>query len=104
MAVRPTSTASALCRLVSAAIVACAAAPSAHAACWPGYSYTGVQSSYRGFGVSASLTLKARSRVTAGHVAAWVGVGGAGLGPAGSDEWVQAGIARDAGGIDTLYY
>jgi hypothetical protein len=72
--------------------------------CWAGYSYDGVQSPSRGYGVSANLTLNARSSVAAGHVAAWIGVGGAGLGPGGSDEWVQAGIARDAGGADVLYY
>lgn len=84
-----------------------AATPSTrHAAktCWSGYSYNGVQSPSRGFGVSANLTMNARSTVGAGHVAAWVGVGGAGMGPGGSDEWVQAGVAHDAGGVDQLYY
>lgn len=42
--------------------------------------------------------------VGVGHVAAWVGVGGAGLGPGGTDEWLQAGVAHDAGGFDVLYY
>src|SRR5438270_12065851 len=71
-----------------------AAAPTTrHAAktCWSGYSYNGVQSPTRGYGVSANLTMNARSAVGAGHVAAWVGVGGAGMGQGGSDEWVQAG-------------
>jgi hypothetical protein len=84
-----------------------AAAPkTAHAArgCWSGYSYNGVQSPGRAYGVSATLALGARSVVSNGHVAAWIGVGGAGLGPGGSDEWVQAGIAHDAGGLDVLYY
>jgi hypothetical protein len=76
-----------------------------HAAksCWSGYSYNGVQSPARGYGVSAELTLAGRSSVGNGHVAAWIGVGGAGLGPGGSDEWVQAGIAEDAGGADMMY-
>jgi hypothetical protein len=84
-----------------------AAAPTtAHRAhsCWSGYSYDGVQSPGRAYGVSATLALAARSVVSNGHVAAWIGVGGAGLGPGGSDEWVQAGIAHDAGGLDVLYY
>ncbi len=84
-----------------------AAAPRSHAAaktCWSGYSYDGVQSPDRAYGVSATLTLGARSVVSNGHVAAWIGVGGAGLGPGGSDEWLQAGIAHDAGGLDVLYY
>src|SRR4051794_6444449 len=72
--------------------------------CWAGYSYDGVQSPTHGYGVSANLTLNARSAVTTGHVAAWIGVGGAGLGPGGSDEWLQAGIAHDSGGLDVLYY
>ena len=72
--------------------------------CWAGYSYNGVQSTGRAYGVSATLTLGAHSVVSNGHVAAWIGVGGAGLGPGGSDEWIQAGIAHDAGGLDVLYY
>jgi hypothetical protein len=36
-------------------------------------------------------------------VAAWVGVGGAGKGPRGSDEWLQAGVAAVKGGNE-LYY
>jgi hypothetical protein len=43
-------------------------------------------------------------RVSAGHVAAWVGVGGHGLGPGGSDEWIQAGIADVDGGDRAAYY
>ncbi len=84
-----------------------AAAPKSHGSaktCWSGYSYDGVQSPTRGYGVSASLTMNARSNVGTGHVAAWVGVGGAGMGPGGTDEWVQAGVAHDAGGADELYY
>lgn len=72
--------------------------------CWSGYSYNGVQSPTRAYGISASLTLSSRSIVQVGHVAAWVGVGGAGMGPGGTDEWLQAGIAHDAGGQDVLYY
>ena len=72
--------------------------------CWSGYSYNGVQSPTRAYGVSANLTLSSRSVVGTGHAAAWVGVGGAGMGPGGSDEWIQAGIAHDAGGQDVLYY
>jgi hypothetical protein len=72
--------------------------------CWSGYSYDGVQSVGDAYGVGATLTLEQPSRVAAGDVAAWIGVGGEGLGPGGSDEWVQAGIERDAAGPDTLYY
>jgi hypothetical protein len=72
--------------------------------CWSGYSYAGVQSPAAAYGVSATITMLSAPTVTSGHVAGWVGVGGAGLGPGGSDEWVQVGIARDAGAGDTLYY
>jgi hypothetical protein len=93
----------ALCTAV-APVAAGAAHNGATKSCWSGYSYNGVRSPTRAYGVSAHLTLSSRSVVDLGHVAAWVGVGGAGLGPGGSDEWVQAGIAHDAGGRDVLYY
>lgn len=32
-------------------------------------------------------------KVDGGHVAAWVGVGGPGMGPDGTDEWLQVGLA-----------
>jgi hypothetical protein len=72
--------------------------------CWSGYSYDGVQSPTRAYGVGATITLQRPSQVTDGHVAAWIGVGGAGMGPGGSDEWIQAGIAHEADGTDALYY
>jgi hypothetical protein len=72
--------------------------------CWSGYSYDGAQSPVVAGGVSASIRISGRTAVEAGHVAAWVGVGGPGLGPGGSSEWLQAGIAYDAGGAPALYY
>jgi hypothetical protein len=72
--------------------------------CWSGYSYDGVQSPATAYGVAATLTLSSRSIVSKGHAAAWIGVGGAGMGPGGTDDWVQAGITHDAGGQDVLYY
>ena len=38
------------------------------------------------------------------HVAAWVGVGGPGLGPGGTDEWLQVGLASFDGPAGRLYY
>ena len=73
-------------------------------ACAPGYSYAGVESPTGAYGVSARLKALTAPVVATGHVAAWVGVGGPGLGPGGSDEWLQAGIARDAGGDPVVYY
>jgi hypothetical protein len=91
--------------LVAAVQFAPAPASAAHVtSCWAGYSYDGVQSPTHGFGVAAGLTMSRHSAVTVGHVAAWIGVGGAGMGPGGSNEWVQTGIAHDQGGGDVLYY
>ena len=101
--------------LVFAALAACAAAALARPAapatashrttsCWSGYSYDGVQGSSRTYGVGTTLTLQRPSDVTVGHVAAWIGVGGPGMGPGGSDEWVQAGIVHEEDGTDALYY
>jgi hypothetical protein len=42
--------------------------------------------------------------VKGGHVAGWVGVGGPGLGPNGTDEWVQVGYAGFDTGEDQIYY
>lgn len=66
----------------------CAGAPGSG-----GYTYAGHQSSFRGHGVRATITLTREASVAAGHVAAWVGVGGPGQGANGEDAWIQAGIA-----------
>lgn len=89
------------------ALVALAPPADAHGAgrtCWSEYSYDGVQSPSNAYGVATTLSMRAPSVVRSGHVAAWVGVGGAGAGPRGTDEWVQAGIAQDAGDVAVLYY
>jgi hypothetical protein len=59
------------------------------------YSYAGLQGVRRSHGVRATLTPLAAPHVLAGHVAAWVGVGWAGGGPNGQDEWIQAGMAAE---------
>jgi hypothetical protein len=58
-----------------------------------GYSYSGVASSHHAFGVSATVTPLGSFQVLAGHVAGWVGVGGPGEGPNGTDEWLQVGFS-----------
>ena len=40
----------------------------------------------------ATVTMTTGPRVAGGHVAAWVGVGGVGLGPNGTDQWLQVGF------------
>jgi hypothetical protein len=69
------------------------------------YSYAGIQGLRRSAGVRATLTPLSAPNVLAGHVAAWVGLGWAGGGTAGQDEWIQVGIASEAGdGTARLYY
>jgi hypothetical protein len=68
------------------------------------YSYAGVSSIKARYGVAASISVTQRPTVRTGHVAAWVGVGGAGLGPGSTDEWLQAGISAMPGEDPSLYY
>jgi hypothetical protein len=69
-----------------------------------GYSYAGFQSARRGHGVRATLAALSSPRVTNGHVAAWIGVGGVGLGPNGSNQWLQVGLNAFHGTGTNLYY
>lgn len=62
-----------------------------------GYSYAGLGTSGPSFGISATVTSVADFDVLHGHVAGWVGVGGPGEGPGGSDEWLQVGLSRFPG-------
>jgi hypothetical protein len=70
-----------------------------------GYSYAGLASSAPASGIGATVTPVGPFRVVAGHVAAWVGVGGPGEGPKGADEWLQVGLSGfpSAGGVDVYY-
>ena len=69
------------------------------------YSYAGLQGVQKSHGVRATLTPLTAPRVIAGHVAAWVGVGWAGAGPGGQDEWIQVGMASEQGyAAPRLYY
>jgi hypothetical protein len=73
-------------------------------ACTRGYSYAGLYASRPSFGVAASLSMLELPTVSTGHVAAWVGVGGPGLGPNGADEWLQVGLASFDSSGGRLYY
>jgi hypothetical protein len=69
------------------------------------YSYAGLQGIRKSHGVRATLTPLSAPHVVAGHVAAWVGVGWAGGGPGGQDEWIQVGMAAEQGyTAPRLYY
>lgn len=70
-----------------------------------GYSYAGFASAGRAHGIRANVTAVVEPSVANGHVAAWVGVGGAGQGANGSDAWLQVGVSAIAGVDDSaLYY
>jgi hypothetical protein len=93
--------------LVLAAVVASSSAPAAPAqsrACAGGYTYAGRLSATRAHGVRATLTALSKPEVAAGHVAAWVGVGGAGQGVNGTDAWIQIGLSAFPGSESRLYY
>jgi len=82
--------------LVSAAVVTLALGGAARAlACGnnSGYSYAGIGAPARGYGISALISPLDAFDVINGHVAGWVGVGGPGQGPNGSNEWIQVGYA-----------
>jgi len=65
----------------------------ASAICGQGtYAYAGLGGREAASGVSATIVPTAAPIVRAGHVDGWVGVGGPGMGPNGSDEWIQVGL------------
>lgn len=76
----------------------------AQVACADGYTYAGRLSATRAHGVRATLSALAQPEVAAGHVAAWVGVGGVGEGPHGTNAWVQIGLSAFPGSGSLLYY
>jgi hypothetical protein len=52
----------------------------------------------------ATVAVAAGPQIEHGHVAAWVGVGGVGLGPRGTNEWLQVGVAATDTATTQLYY
>jgi hypothetical protein len=70
-----------------------------------GYAYAGLGSASRAYGVATYLQTAATPEVLSGHVAGWVGVGGPGSGPNGTDEWIQVGFSAFPGSSSSsLYY
>lgn len=94
--------------LVTAALAAAALAGAAGAfACGntSGYSYAGLGSASHAYGISAIVTPLDAFDVFSGHVAGWVGVGGPGEGPNGTNEWLQIGYSGFPGVIGSdIYY
>ena len=72
--------------------------------CPAGYAYAGLYTTKPVAGVAATLTMLAKPSIAAGHVAGWVGVGGSGMGPGGTDEWLQGGFASFDQPDGRLYY
>jgi hypothetical protein len=70
-----------------------------------GYSYAGVGAATPGYGISATITPLNAFDIVNGHVAGWVGVGGPGQGPNGTNEWLQVGYSgfADITGSDIYY-
>jgi hypothetical protein len=94
--------------LVTAAVAAVALGGAARAlACGnsTGYSYAGLGAPSNAYGISALITPLDAFDVYNGHVAGWVGVGGPGQGPNGTNEWLQIGFSGfpDITGSDIYY-
>jgi hypothetical protein len=70
-----------------------------------GYSYAGLGATTPAFGIGATVTPLGGFDVVNGHVAGWVGVGGPGQGPSGTNEWLQIGFSGFPGitGSDIYY-
>ena len=93
--------------LAATLAAACITVAPAHSgvSCGPsGYAYAGIQPGQSGYGVSVRLASLAAPVVQSGHVAGWVGVGGPGQGPGGSNEWIQVGLNSLPGTTNKLYY
>ena len=69
-----------------------------------GYSYAGIGAPTFGSGISAVITPLGLFDIANGHVAGWVGVGGPGEGPNGTDEWLQIGLSGFPGLYTDVYY
>jgi hypothetical protein len=78
----------------------------ASAACGSsGYAYAGLGASRPAFGIATWLQTVSSPQVLSGHVAGWVGVGGPGAGPNGTNEWIQVGLSAFPGSsFSSLYY
>jgi hypothetical protein len=77
---------------------------SSSTSCKKNYAYAGAQDATQRSGIRANLSMASPPKVAVGHVAGWVGVGGPGLGPNGTDEWLQAGYASLEAGPTQIYY
>ena len=79
--------------IVTAAMVALVGAHSAAACGKRSYAYAGVSGTHAAAGIGAAVSTLSLPRVAEGHVAAFVGVGGPGLGPADPTSGSRSGSA-----------
>jgi hypothetical protein len=93
-----------LATAAAAVLAACGSVASASACGQDGYSYAGVGAPTYGAGISAVITPLSLFSIPNGHVAGWVGVGGPGEGPNGTDEWLQIGLSGFPGLETDVYY
>jgi hypothetical protein len=90
---------------VALVLAVLAGAPAALACGAGGYSYAGLSAQSHAFGIGATVTPVGAFEVKSGHVAGWVGVGGPGQGPGGTNEWLQVGFSGFPGlAGSNLYY
>jgi hypothetical protein len=68
------------------------------------YVHAGLVSDTAQRGIAATIRVVSRPGLRSGHVAAWIGVGGEGVGANGANVWFQAGLSQEAGGALSLYY
>ena len=91
--------------VIAIALVACLVGVASASACGTdGYSYAGESATTTASGISAIITPLGPFNVLSGHVAGWVGVGGPGQGPNGTDEWLQIGLSGFPGLFSDVYY
>jgi hypothetical protein len=103
-----------LLRLCGCAVLAAAALPTvlpkgadgrrSAVGCESGYAYAGLQVAKVRSGIRATVSTVKAPGVEAGQVAGWMGVGGPGLGPNGSDVWLQMGYVAFRTGQAQIYY
>jgi hypothetical protein len=74
------------------------------AATCKGYSYSGLQGGRAVTGVRATIEVMESPKVTDGHVAGWIGIGGTDLGPGGVAQWLQTGYSAWAPDYMQMYY
>jgi hypothetical protein len=82
--------------VLALAVTVGTAAAARQSGCSSEYAYAGLQSPAAVDGVEATITATSPPKVAWGHIGGWIGVGGPGQGPNGTDAWVQVGLSSFA--------